>query len=293
MVTEKEKIVFIVNPVSGTGKRDNALNLIREKLSDRYDYKIVTTKFPGEATEIVNAYHKQGYTKVIAVGGDGTVNEVAKAVAGTALEMGILPTGSGNGLARHLHIPMNITKAIEVINNGNVINIDNGLINNHVFFCTSGVGFDALIGNRFAEASTRGLSTYAKVTIKEYFNYKEQQYTIAVNGQTLERSAFMVTFANASQYGNNAYIAPKADTSDGMMDIVIVRKFPLYIAPIFAIRMFTKLITGSKYVETIRAKEAILYRKEAGYLHYDGEPGSMGAELKVSIVHASVRMMVP
>jgi len=293
MAAEKEKIVFIVNPVSGTGKRDHALNLIRKNLDDRYEYKIVTTKFAGEATEIVNAYHKQGYFKVVAVGGDGTVNEVAKAVAGTAIEMGILPTGSGNGLARHLHIPMNIAKALEVINSAKVINIDNGLINNHVFFCTSGVGFDALIGNRFAEAGTRGLSTYAKITTKEYFAFKEQQYTIIANGKTLERSAFMVTFANASQYGNNAFIAPQADASDGMMDIVIVRKFPIYVAPIFALRMFTKLINGSKYVETIRAKEAILYRKEAGYVHYDGEPGSMGAELKISIVHASVRMMVP
>lgn len=293
MMTEKEKILFVVNPVSGTGKREKALELIKSKLLPSFDYKIVTTKFPGEATEIVNAYHKHGFTKVIAVGGDGTVNEVAKAVAGTAIEMGILPTGSGNGLARHLKIPMNITKAIEVINRGKTINIDNGVINDRMFFCTSGVGFDALIGNRFAEASKRGLSTYAKITIKEYFSYKEQQYTLTVNGAKLERSAYMITFANASQYGNNAYIAPKADISDGLMDIVIVRRFPLYAAPLFAIRMFTKSLTGSKYIETIRAKEAILTRKEAGYVHYDGEPTSMGAELKVSLCHSSLLMIVP
>lgn len=292
-MSTKEKILFIVNPVSGTGKREKALALIRSKLSSRFDYKIVTTKFPGEATEIVHTYHKQGFTKVIAVGGDGTVNEVAKAVVGTAIEMGILPTGSGNGLARHLKIPMNITKAIEVINRGNTINIDNGLINDKMFFCTSGVGFDALIGNRFAEAGTRGLYTYAKITIKEYFASKEQQYTLTVNGEKLERSAYMITFANASQYGNNAYIAPKADISDGFMDIVIVRKFPIYVAPIFAIRMFTKCLTGSQYVETIRAKETTLTRKEAGYVHFDGEPGTMGAELKVSICQSSMQMIVP
>jgi len=292
-MTTKEKILFIVNPVSGTGKREKALALIRSNLAPHFDYKIVTTKFAGEATEIVNIYHKQGFTKVVAVGGDGTVNEVAKAVVGTAIEMGILPTGSGNGLARHLKIPMNITKAIEVINRGNTINIDNGLINDKMFFCTSGVGFDALIGNRFAEAGTRGLYTYAKITIKEYFRSKEQQYTLTVNGNKLERNAYMITFANASQYGNNAYIAPKADISDGLMDIVIVKKFPLYVAPIFAIRMFTKCLTGSKYIETIRTKEATLSRKEDGYVHFDGEPGTMGAELKVSISHSSMLMIVP
>ena len=188
---------------------------------------------------------------------------------------------------------MNIAKAIEVINRGNTINIDNGVINDKMFFCTSGVGFDALIGNRFAEAGTRGLYTYAKITIKEYFASKEQQYTLTVNGEKLERSAYMITFANASQYGNNAYIAPKADISDGFMDIVIVRKFPIYVAPIFAIRMFTKCLTGSKYVETIRAKETMLTRKEAGYVHFDGEPGTMGAELKVSICQSSMLMIVP
>jgi len=128
-----EKILFIVNPVSGTGKREKVLKLIKEKLSPKYEAKIVQTKFAGEATEIAIRYHQKGYNKVVAVGGDGTVNEVAKGVIGTSMSMGIIPTGSGNGLARHLRIPMNVAKAIEVINGGNVISIDHGTINDTLF----------------------------------------------------------------------------------------------------------------------------------------------------------------
>ncbi|HUW04941.1 MAG TPA: diacylglycerol kinase family protein [Williamwhitmania sp.] len=289
----KEKILFVVNPVSGTGKREKALKLIKEKLSPNYDAKIVITKFAGEATEIAIRYHQKGFNKVIAVGGDGTVNEVAKGVSGTNMAMGIIPTGSGNGLARHLHIPMNISKAIEVINRGNVTDIDHGTINDTMFFCTSGVGFDALIGNKFAEAGTRGLTTYAKTTIREYFTFKPQHYTLDIDGKIYERDSFMITFANASQYGNNAYIAPHADIADGLIDVVIVKRFPLYKSPRFAYQMFTKKMNRSPYVETFRAKNITLNRKEAGYVHFDGEPGTMGAMLKIAAVHAALKVIIP
>lgn len=289
----KEKILFIVNPVSGTGKREKALKLIKEKLSPNLEAKIVLTKFAGEATEIAIHYHQKGYNKVVAVGGDGTVNEIAKGVVGTNMAMGIIPTGSGNGLARHLHIPMNISKAIEVINGGRITNIDHGTINNTLFFCTSGVGFDALIGNKFAEAGTRGLSTYARTTIREYFAFKPQHYTLDIDGKLYDRDAFMITFANASQYGNNAYIAPQADIADGLLDVVIVKRFPLYRSPRFAYQMFTKKMNRSPFVETFRARRITVTRKEAGYVHFDGEPGKMGAKLQITAIPAALKVIIP
>ncbi len=289
----KEKILIVVNPVSGTGKREKALKLIKERLSSQFEIKVVVTKFAGEATEIVLRYHKMGFHKIVAVGGDGTVNEVAKGVAGTDMAMGIIPTGSGNGLARHLHIPLNIAKAIEVINRGKIASIDHGTINGKLFFCTSGVGFDALIGNKFAEAGTRGLSTYIKTTIREYFAFKPQRYSIDIDGKHYDRDAFMVTFANASQYGNNAYIAPRADITDGLLDVVVVKRFPLIKSPYFAYQMFTKKLDKSRFVETFQAKELTLTRTQAGYVHFDGEPGKMGAQVKVAVVPSALNVIIP
>ena len=248
----KDKILFLINPISGTLNKKQLPEIIQKLINkDVFDAEIVITKYKGEATEIVRQKLIDGVRYFVAVGGDGTVNEIAKSLINTQATMGIIPVGSGNGLARHLQISLKPELAIQTINQKNFLAIDYGLINNAPFFCTCGVGFDALIGEKFAQCKGRGLSNYVKTTIREYFNYEPELYQITIDDErTIERQAFLITFANGSQYGNNAYIAPGADISDGQLDMCILSPFKLYKAPGIGIRLFSKNIDKSSRRET-------------------------------------------
>ncbi len=289
----KEKILFIVNPVSGNKPKEFVIKLI-EKGFDKgaYDKKIIFTSFSGEATQIVKQYFDKGYKKFIAIGGDGTVNEVASALVDTDGILGIVPFGSGNGLARHLKIPLRPKKALELIKHGNNIKIDYGLINDKKFFCTTGVGFDAHIGHVFSKLDGRGFINYFKATLSEFRRYAPKRYEITMNGTTIMRDAFLITFANASQYGNNVHIAPKADINDGKLEIAIMRSFPIIIAPGIGVRLFLKNIDKSNYLETYQCDSVILKRNNPDVVHYDGEPGEMGEILNIKVVHDGLNVMV-
>ncbi len=201
---------------------------------------------------------------IVAVGGDGTVNEVARGLleaqkaqqaqaeakieASNSTALGIIPRGSGNGLARHLGIkPLN---KIQNFAPTSTSLIDHATINNHPFFCTAGIGFDALVSKKYAENNThkRGALKYIKTALKSYFSYKPEKYLITINGKTHERTAFLITFANASQWGNNGYIAPMADISDGLIDVAIVKKFPITAVPRLIYQLMTKKLHKSPYV---------------------------------------------
>src|SRR6056297_1882301 len=281
----KEKILFVVNPVSGKKSKDFIPDLIKQTFDeDQYNTKIIYTSFSGEATHIVKQYFNKGYKKVVAVGGDGTVNEVASAITETDGVLGIIPTGSGNGLARHLKIPMNVRKALVIIKKGHQIKMDFGTINDQKFFCTTGVGFDAHIGHVFSKAQGRGFASYLKATLSEFRRYLPERYEISMNGTTYMRDAFLITFANASQYGNNAHIAPKAQISDGELDVEIMKAFPIVSAPHLGIRLFAKNIDRSRYVETFRCKNIVVKRQIPGVIHYDGEPLEMGEILNIKVI---------
>jgi len=292
---EKEKILFLINPISGTRHKNHLPEMIKELInSEIFDPEIVITKYKGEATEIVSQKLIENYRYFVAVGGDGTVNEIAKALINSRGIMGIIPVGSGNGLARHLQIPLQPEKAIKLLNRQKYQAIDYGLINNTPFFCTCGVGFDALIGEKFAQCKGRGLSNYVKTTIREYFNYKPETYQITIdNEHTISRKAFLITFANASQYGNNAYIAPKADIRDGKLDICILSPFRLYKAPVIGIRLFAKNMDKSPLMHNERATNILLERAYEGVVHFDGEPCQMGKKLKISLINKGLNIIVP
>ena len=259
-----------------------------------FDPEIIVTRYKGEATEIVHQKLAGNYRYFVAVGGDGTVNEIAKALINTKGVMGIIPVGSGNGLARHLHIPLQPEKAIKLLNKLNYQSIDYGLINDIPFFCTCGVGFDALIGEKFAQCKGRGLTNYVKTTIREYFNYKPETYQITIgNEPTINRQAFLITFANASQYGNNAYIAPKADICDGKLDICILSPFRLYKAPIIGFRLFAKNMDKSSLMHIERANNILLERTSEGVVHFDGEPCRMGKKIKISLINKGLKIFIP
>jgi YegS/Rv2252/BmrU family lipid kinase len=291
----KEKILFLINPVSGTRHKRSLPGMIDELIDKNiFDVEVIITKYKGEATEIVRQKLIENYRYFVAMGGDGTVNEIAKALINSQGILGIIPVGSGNGLARHLKIPLEPRKALQVINRLKYQAIDYGLINNNPFFCTCGVGFDALIGEKFAQCKGRGLSNYVKTTISEYFNYKPEIYQITIdNERIISQPAFLITFANASQYGNNAYIAPNADIRDGKLDICILAPFKLFKAPGIGIKLFSKNIDKSRLMKSERASHILLERASEGVVHFDGEPHRMGKQIEISLVNHGLKVIIP
>lgn len=289
----KEKILFIINPISGNKSKQDIPDIINKVFDNNdYDVKIIFTQYAGEATQLVKDHVAKKYKKIVAVGGDGTVNEVASGVADTDAVLGIIPLGSGNGLARHLNIPRKPQKALDLIKKANQIKIDYGKINDRKFFCTTGVGFDAHIGHVFSKIDGRGFVNYIKATVSEFRTYQPQRYEISMNGTTIMRDAFLITFANASQYGNNAHIAPMADIRDGKLEVAILKQFPLINGPGIGARLFLKNIDKSSYVETYQCESIILKRKHSDVIHFDGEPGEMGEILNVNIVKEGLKVFV-
>ena len=288
-----KNIAFIVNPISGTKAKNRVTKLIRELLDPQlFSPTVVVTEYAGHATQLAQQFALEGYYAVIAVGGDGTVNEVANGLVGTNTALGIVPNGSGNGFARHLDISTRMNRAIEMLNSSEVINVDYGMVNDKKFFSTCGVGFDALVAVQFNEGKSRGLKTYVQNTLQSLFNYKPETYHILGEGIDVTTEAFLITFANAGQWGYDAYIAPKASVQDGLMDIAIVNKFPLSAAPKLALNLFTHDSDENFYMNTVRSKAITLIRENAGAIHIDGDPFEMPKELNIKIVEDGLKVLV-
>lgn len=288
-----KNIAFIVNPISGTKAKNRVTKLIRDLLDPQlFSPTVVVTEYAGHATQLAQQFALEGYYAVIAVGGDGTVNEVANGLVGTNTALGIVPNGSGNGFARHLDISTRMNRAIEMLNSSEVISVDYGMVNDKKFFSTCGVGFDALVAVQFNEGKNRGLKTYVQNTLQSLFNYKPETYHILGEDIDVTTEAFLITFANAGQWGYDAYIAPKASVQDGLMDIAIVNKFPLSAAPKLALNLFTHNIDENFYMNTVRSKAITLVREKAGAIHIDGDPFEMPAELTIKIVEDGLKVLV-
>ena len=284
-MTEKKRIIFVVNPISGTQSKKAILKWIDERM-DRsvYDYSIVRTEYAGHATQIAASAVEDKVDVVVAIGGDGTINEIARALVHSETALGIIPCGSGNGLARHLRIPMEPKAAIDIINQGNRLCIDYGKINNIPFFCTCGVGFDAFVSLKFADSGKRGLLTYLENTLHESLTYQPETYEIENEEGTMKYKAWMIACGNASQYGNNAYIAPQASLTDGLMDITIMEPFTVLDVPSLSFQLFNKTIDQNSRVKTMRAKKIKIHRAHDGVMHFDGDPLMAGKELEVEII---------
>ena len=290
----KQRIAYIINPISGTScKQAIAAHVEQAAVNSGDECVVYYTKCAGDATGQARAFADAGFDKVVAVGGDGTVNEVACGLIKTDSVLGIIPFGSGNGLARHLKIPFNYHKANEIILNSNIIEADYGLLNGRPFFCTAGTGFDAQVGKRFAAAGRRGFVTYAQASFLEYLKYRSQTYRITIDGKTFSRRAFLITFANSSQWGYNAYISPKASLKDGLLDIVVVSPFVAVKAPVLGIQMFTKSIYRSSNIEVFRCREITVEREQSGYIHIDGDPMRESQTLKVQTIVGELKIATP
>lgn len=287
-----KNIAFIVNPISGTKTKNRVAKLIRELLdSQLFAPTLVVTEYAGHATQLAQQFALQEYYAVVAVGGDGTVNEVASGLLGSNTALGIIPNGSGNGFARHLDISTRMNRAIEMLNSSEVIHVDYGLVNDIPFFSTFGVGFDAVVAHDFADSS-RGFKGYVQSIFKDLFQYKPESYHLEGEGIDLTTTAFLINFANAGQWGYDAYIAPKASVQDGWLDVAVVTEFPMTAAAGLALSLFTKDIDENLHMNTLRAKEITLTRENEGAVHIDGTPTQMGKELHVKIVEDGLRVLV-
>lgn len=290
---DKQRIVFILNPISGTTSKAGIPKLIDTVLDkERFDYSIAETLRAGHASELARQAVADGVDIVVAVGGDGTVNEVARALVETNTALAIIPCGSGNGLARHLMLPMNAKGALEVLNKCEIHDLDYGLINCMPFFCTCGMGFDAFISMKFALAGKRGPITYVENVLKEGLKYKPESYEVEDETGTNNYNAFLISVANASQYGNDAYIAPQASMRDGLMDVIIMEPFDMLEAAQVSIDMFNKTLDKNSKIKTFRSKHIVIHRKEPGVIHYDGDPIMADADLDIQIKEKGIRVVV-
>lgn len=292
----EEPILFIINPISGSGRGAELAQLIESRIDRRrYSPQIALTTARGHATELAREAVAQGLPYVVAVGGDGTVNEVGRALVGSPTALGIVPHGSGNGFARHLGLPTGSPqRAIEMLNSAHVEAVDYGTLNGRPFLCTAGTGFDAVMGDRFVHLPRRGFAAYAHAVIAGYWGYRPLRCRLQLDdGRELEQEVFLLALANAAQWGYGVRIAPEANVSDGLLDITMVARFPKWRTLGMALRLFAGRIGSSRYVTTLRARRVRIARPVPDAVHVDGEPFDMEAMLEAECHPGALRVLIP
>ena len=289
------KTRFIFNPRSGhNAKNPHLLERARAFIRERsLDADVMLTERPRHATELARRAVADGCGLVVAIGGDGTLNEVAAGLVGTPAVFGLIPCGSGNGLGRHLGIPGPGKGAFRTLVEGRVRTIDTGEVNGIPFFNAMGFGFDAEIADRFNHLARRGLPSYVRTTLGAFFNYHPQPCLIRNGVASLQTTAFLLTVANSDQYGNDCYIAPGAQVDDGQLDLTVIKRANLLTAAPLAARLFLKKIDGSPSVSRLRGAHFTIERAAPGLIHTDGETHHTGALLEITVRPRSLRIMVP
>ncbi len=289
----KKKILFLINPVSGIGKQKTVEKFIESEIDkSRLDIDISYTQYKAHARVLAGDAAGK-YDIVVAVGGDGTVNEVASKLVDTSTVLAIIPTGSGNGLARFLNIPLNIKKAIRSINELKIKKIDSLKVNQFCCVNVAGIGFDAHISHQFEGKKMRGPLGYLQLIATEYATYKAHNYIINIDGKVFSRKAFLISLANSSQYGNNIHIAPNAKIDDGYIDVSIIHDFPKIITPAMLLSLLDKSLDKNSNNEVIRAKKIIVEKKSDIVAHIDGEPVFLGKKAEIEIKPLSLNILIP
>lgn len=289
-----KKVCFIINPKSGTGYWKGVEKSIATHLDKSFTATILNVERPKHGRELAREAAKT-HDIIVAVGGDGMMNETAMGMMNTNALLGIIPTGSGNAMARHLGIPLSHQGAIECINKMNYQTIDSATVNGQPFFAIAGIGFDAEVAAQFALSHKRGFWTYFKLSFTNFFTYKPHEYDIIVDGKTYHEKAFLISIANSSQYGNNAYIAPTASVQDGLLNACVLKPFYWITGTVLAYRLFTKTIHTSSFLSTLQGKE-IEIRNASGKplsVHYDGETGEAANSMKFAIQPNTLKVILP
>lgn len=292
----KEKILFIVNPISGHKDKKNFPSLVESLIDkEKYDYSISWTEYGGHAKELAREAIASGVDVIVAVGGDGTINEIGTAMLGAEQTFAIVPCGSGNGLARHLHIPLKAEKVItEVINKGVKSKIDTASINGVPFISIGGVGFDAIIADYFAKDPNRGLKTYVKLVTERYFKFQPEKYHLILDDDTeIDCEPLFISFANSNQFGNNAVVSPHASLNDGLLDVCVFKKPSFISIPDVAVKLMTSRIDHSKIVDIYKAKKIKVIRQKEDIANVDGEAMMLAKDLDIEIKPLSLNILLP
>jgi len=287
-------LVFVINPRSGVDREKSIQKAISETLDhSQFSYTLQQTAYPKHGTEIAQHAAMQGAYAVVAVGGDGSVNDVARGLLGTETALAILPKGSGNGMARSLRIPLNERKALQVINANKTIRMDVGFANDIPFISNAGVGFDTVVSEAFALSSVRGFKTYTWLVAKHLWRYKSIRWNFRIDGEEFSEQAFMITVANGQQFGYNFRIAPQASWTDGLLDIVVVKKFPRLLGGALVLRAMWGNITQSPFVKHFRAKEVVITSPELRLMQADGDAHVTGNEVRFRVEPAALKIIAP
>jgi len=290
----KRKVLFIINPLSGVTRKRNIPGLI-EKYIDRsaMETEVIFTSYAGHAVEITKEYVAKNFDTVVAVGGDGSVNEVARCLAGTPVTLGIIPLGSGNGLARHLRIPLHTGKAIELLNRNKRERIDACQVNKHYFFSGAGFGFVADVVHSIKRSGFRGFKGYTLHAMKNYFFYRAQKVHLEANGRVFDGAYFVVHVSNSNQFGYEMKIAPDADLQDGVMELVIASKKARWHVLGLAFDTFTNRFQRNNkifYLHTPRVKVDFEGRMK---VHVDGDAVWLDSPAVFRVLPLHLNVIVP
>ena len=277
----KKRMLVIVNPISGVGRQKKIERLLNTNLDhDLYDHEVRYTERIHHGTELARQGAMEGFDVITAVGGDGSVNDVITGMHGSEATLGIIPCGSGNGLARCMKIPLTPAFAIRVLNQNNPGLIDTITLNDKYYIASiAGVGFDAYIARLMKAAKMRGFSAYLNLILREYPTYESKEYTLVIDGKEIHRKAWFTTFANSNQFGYNAAVAPQAKLDDGLIDISIVDKIPLEHLPVTGPLVYANHFELSQHVEMFKAHEIFVAGNVDKWVNIDGEGENVGNEL--------------
>jgi diacylglycerol kinase (ATP) len=288
----KQKIRFIINPKSGVHQKNDLPKLIDQTIDKRkFDFDIVHTEYAEHARELTRQAMVEKIDIVCAVGGDGSVHEVGTELIGKTTLLAILPAGSGNGLARHLGIPLDLKEAVRRINFPNSMKMDTVLVNDRSFLNVGGFGFDAIIAKKFSSYESRGFWGYARLISREYFSFNPSNFVIEIDGKRREMELVLCTVANASEFGNGLCISPYSKIDDGLIELCLLKPFPSLSIPAVLYKLFKKKNHQNPYSEIISFKKARIYLKDT-LAHFDGEPFVIQEEVNIEVNPKSLNVII-
>jgi YegS/Rv2252/BmrU family lipid kinase len=288
-----QRLKFIINPNAGFRRDKSFIEALIHRHCKNFDFTIAHTAGSGDATHLAQEAAAAGYHIVVAVGGDGTVNETASGLIGTDTALGIIPRGSGNGLARSLDIPMQPAQAIAVIGAGKMRRIDVGRAAHRYFFAVAGVGFDANVSHKFNSASRRGPLPYFYIAAREFADYRPEPLRLLLEDQRLEITPFLVTIANTAQYGNGAVIAPHAKPDDGVLEICVVQPMNFAEFIMYAPKLFNGTADTIPFITYYHAKTAVIEKSGPVLFHVDGDAQIADGAIAISVIPQALKVIVP
>ncbi|HRP90422.1 MAG TPA: diacylglycerol kinase family lipid kinase [Edaphocola sp.] len=290
-----EKLLFILNPKAGVDRNKTIASAIKEHLdSSLYDWELAFTQYAGHGTLLAKEAIEKGVKTIVAVGGDGSVNDVIQSLVGKDVALGVIPMGSGNGLARSVGLPLKVKNAIKVLNKRNIHAIDLGLVNGEKYFISNaGVGFDAVVTKEFAKSDKRGFLSYIDIIVKKMFSFKSKDWEIEIDGKVYHHKAFMLTIANGPQLGYNFQIAPVAIFNDGVFDIVVINKHPRLLTGIIGLQGFTDTLLKNRYVSHYTGKKIVIRNQENDTMQLDGDFEECVMPLEIEIQEKALKLLCP